>query len=81
MPTAPAEVRLAARYIAPPVGEDGAAALIEALVLAPAPDAARNAQRLAAEAREVQAALLDGRLDGTAWGDALIPGDPAEAAR
>ncbi len=80
MPVAPAEVRLAARYVAPPVGEDGAASLIEALVLAPPGEAARNAERLAAEAREVHAALRDGRLDAAAWGNAAVPGDPAEAA-
>ena len=78
MPTAPAEVRLAARYIAPPVGEDGAAAIIEALVLAAPEDAARNAERLAAEARVVQAALRDGRLDGMAWGNAAVPSDPTD---
>ena len=36
MPTAPAEVRAAARYIAPPLAEEGVARMIEALVLAPA---------------------------------------------
>jgi hydroxymethylpyrimidine pyrophosphatase-like HAD family hydrolase len=50
MATAPAEVRAAARYVARPVEEDGVAALIEALVLAPSFAAARNAQRLAREA-------------------------------
>ena len=79
MPVAPAEVRLAARYVAPPVGEDGAARLIEALVLARPDDAAANAARLAAEAAEIRSALRDGRLDGTAWGDAAVPGDPTEA--
>jgi hydroxymethylpyrimidine pyrophosphatase-like HAD family hydrolase len=81
MPAAPAEVRLAARYIAAPVDQDGAAALIEALVLAPPEEAARNAARLAADAREVRAALSDGRLDHAAWGSSAIPGDPAEVAR
>ena len=57
MPTAPAEVRLAARYLAPPVADDGAARLIEQLVLAPPDVAARNAARLAGEAAEVHAAL------------------------
>ena len=42
MATAPAEVQLAARYVAAPVDQDGAAALIEALVLAPPEDAARQ---------------------------------------
>ncbi len=81
MPAAPAEVRLAARYIAPPVTEDGAAAVIEALVLAPPADAERNAARLAAGAREIQAALRGRRLDGASWGSTLTPGDPADVAR
>jgi 3-deoxy-D-manno-octulosonate 8-phosphate phosphatase KdsC-like HAD superfamily phosphatase len=51
MPSAPAEVRAAARYLAPPVTEQGAAAIIEALVLASPRDAAASARRLAAEAR------------------------------
>ena len=55
MLTAPAEVRRAARYIAGPVGEDGVAALIEALVLAPVAEARRNAGRLAAEADAARA--------------------------
>jgi hydroxymethylpyrimidine pyrophosphatase-like HAD family hydrolase len=76
MPTAPAEVRLAARYLAPPVGEDGAAQLIEQLVLAPPDVAFRHATRLAGEAREVQAALRDGRLDAGVWGNAAMPEDP-----
>ena len=42
----------AARYLAAPVEEDGSAALIEALVLAPPDEAARNAARLAEAARE-----------------------------
>jgi Cof subfamily protein (haloacid dehalogenase superfamily) len=57
MASAPPEVRLAARYIAPPVEEDGTAALIEALVLAPPREAARNAARLAEEARDIQRSL------------------------
>jgi Cof subfamily protein (haloacid dehalogenase superfamily) len=56
MPTAPAAVRAVARYIAPPVGEEGVAALIESLVLAP-PEAAREAsRRLSAEAVTARAA-------------------------
>jgi 3-deoxy-D-manno-octulosonate 8-phosphate phosphatase KdsC-like HAD superfamily phosphatase len=76
MPSAPGVVRLAARYVAPPVGEDGAAQLIEQLVLAPPDVAERNAARLAGEAREVRLALRDGRLDAAAWGNADMPGDP-----
>ena len=52
MPTAPAEVRAAARYVAPPLEEDGAARMIEDLVLA-SPNVIRsNAERLARADRE-----------------------------
>lgn len=51
MPHAPAAVRAAARYVAPPLEEEGAASIIEQLVLADARKAARNAARLAAAAR------------------------------
>jgi hydroxymethylpyrimidine pyrophosphatase-like HAD family hydrolase len=50
MPTAPAEVQAAARYIAPPLAEEGVARMIEALVLAPAREAGATAERLAEEA-------------------------------
>jgi HAD superfamily hydrolase (TIGR01484 family) len=60
MATAPAEVRMAARYIAAPVDDDGAAALVEALVLAPPEAAARHAALLAEEARAIQARLVAG---------------------
>jgi Cof subfamily protein (haloacid dehalogenase superfamily) len=59
MASAPPEVRLAARYIAAPVEEDGSAALIEQLVLAPPDEAAANMERLAAEAAEIQAGVRD----------------------
>ena len=55
MPSAPAEVRAAARYVAPPLVEDGAARMIEDLVLAPPSAVLSNAQRFAAAAREVGA--------------------------
>jgi Cof subfamily protein (haloacid dehalogenase superfamily) len=45
MPSAPPEVRLAARYVAPPLRVEGAAILIEDLVLAGQRAAARNRQR------------------------------------
>jgi Cof subfamily protein (haloacid dehalogenase superfamily) len=64
MPSAPAAVRLAARYIAPSLAEEGAAQLIERLVLAGPRSAAIAARRLEAETREWQAAQaveLDGR--------------------
>ncbi len=57
MATAPAGVQLAARYIAPPVEEDGSAKVIEQLVLAGPDEAAENAARLAAEAAAIQARL------------------------
>lgn len=52
MATAPVEVRRVARYVAAPVAEDGVAALIEALVLAPRAEAARSMRRLAEQARD-----------------------------
>jgi hydroxymethylpyrimidine pyrophosphatase-like HAD family hydrolase len=48
MATAPAAVRTAARYVTAPVDQDGAASLIEELVLTSPGRAARNAARLAA---------------------------------
>jgi Cof subfamily protein (haloacid dehalogenase superfamily) len=51
MPHAPQPVRAAARYIAPPLADEGVAQLIEQLVLARPDVAARAAGRLAAEAR------------------------------
>ncbi len=51
MPTAPVEVRAAARYEAPPLADEGVAVMIETLVLAD-PERARIAgDRLAEEAR------------------------------
>ncbi len=52
MPTAVAEVRRVARYLAPPVADEGAAQLIEQLVLAPPREAAANAERLASAGLE-----------------------------
>jgi len=52
MPTAVSEVRRVARYVAGPVDDDGVGILIEQLVLAPADEAARNAERLAGEAAD-----------------------------
>jgi Cof subfamily protein (haloacid dehalogenase superfamily) len=49
MPSAPAPVRAAARYIAPPLAEEGAAQLIERLVLGGSVSAARHAAALAAK--------------------------------
>ena len=50
MPTAPAGVQAVARYVAPPVTEEGVATMIEQLVLASPSDALAASRRLAAEA-------------------------------
>ncbi|HSL77085.1 MAG TPA: Cof-type HAD-IIB family hydrolase [Candidatus Limnocylindrales bacterium] len=55
MPSAPAAVRAAARYVAAPLEEDGAARMIEDLVLASPSAVLSNSQRLAAAARELRA--------------------------
>ena len=52
MPTAPAEVQAVARYIAPPLAEEGVAQMIDALVLARPVEARAAARRLAAAAAE-----------------------------
>lgn len=52
MPTAPAEVRAVARYVAPSVGEEGVATMIEQLVLSSPADAAAASRRFATEALE-----------------------------
>jgi Cof subfamily protein (haloacid dehalogenase superfamily) len=48
MPSAPDPVRAAARYVAPPLADEGTAQLIEQLVLVTPKAAARNAEALAA---------------------------------
>jgi hydroxymethylpyrimidine pyrophosphatase-like HAD family hydrolase len=69
MPSAPAQVRAAARYLAPPVAREGAAEILEALVLADPAQARAAAARLADEAA------------AAAHGAALIAeGRPARAA-
>lgn len=55
MPTAPAEVRAIARYVAPSVGEEGVATIIEQLVLASPSEAAAASRRLATEALALRA--------------------------
>jgi Cof subfamily protein (haloacid dehalogenase superfamily) len=57
MPSAPARVRLAGRYIAPPLAEEGVAQMIESLVLASPARAARNARRMAEEAAAARAGI------------------------
>ena len=55
MPSAPPEVRAAARYVAQPLEDDGAARTIEDLVLASSSTVLANARRLAAAAKEHRA--------------------------
>ena len=52
MPSAPPEVRAAARYVAPPLADEGAAAIIEQLVLGAPSEVLAASRRLAGEARE-----------------------------
>ena len=77
MPGAPLPVRAAARYLAPPLAEEGAAGLIEALVLASPEVAARNADALARAHREV---LGRGRPVGQAPDGSTNEGTGREAA-
>ena len=56
MPTAPAEVRAAARYVARPLEDDGAARMIEDLVLMSPNEVRANARRLATAAHDVREA-------------------------
>jgi len=52
MPSAPAEVRAAARYVAPPLEDEGAAQVIEQLVLASPRDVLAASRRMVAESDE-----------------------------
>lgn len=65
MPTAPVEVRAVARYVAPPLAEEGAAQMIEALVLASPAKARVAAARLAGEAIEARKSRAGGTGDGS----------------
>jgi Cof subfamily protein (haloacid dehalogenase superfamily) len=60
MPHAPAPVRAVARYIAPPLAEEGAAQLIDQLVLGDAGSTMRASERLADEADAIAAAQSAG---------------------
>jgi Cof subfamily protein (haloacid dehalogenase superfamily) len=66
MPTAPSPVLAAARYVAPPLEEEGTAQLIEMLALASPEIAARNASRLAAAHRGSADSRNAGAADGHA---------------
>jgi hypothetical protein len=52
MPSAPAEVRAAARYVAPPLADEGAALMIEQLVLGTPSEVLAASRRLAGDQRE-----------------------------
>ncbi len=58
MPSAPAGVKAVARYVAPPVADEGVATMIEALVLASPRDARAASERLAHEAATDRAARI-----------------------
>jgi hypothetical protein len=74
MPSAPAAVQAVARYIAPPLEDEGVARMIEMLVLA-RPSAARGAsERLAEEADAARS------VAGTAAAVQTAPAAPAKAA-
>jgi phage tail sheath gpL-like len=57
MPSAPDAVQAVARYIAPPLAEEGVARMIEALVLARPAIARAAARRLAEEADALRAGM------------------------
>jgi Cof subfamily protein (haloacid dehalogenase superfamily) len=78
MPTAPLQVRAVARYLAPPVADEGVAAMIEALVLTDPDRARRAAERLADEARRALEPSEPG--DVAARRDAAVA-EATEAAR
>jgi Cof subfamily protein (haloacid dehalogenase superfamily) len=70
MPTAPAEVRAVARYVAPSVSDEGVARMIEALVLASPAQARAASARLEAEAQAVaQAATADAAVEAGLAGE------------
>ena len=58
MPTAPVGVKAVARYVAPPVAEEGVATMIEALVLTDPRTARATAERLADEAVQARIARI-----------------------
>jgi hypothetical protein len=55
MPSAPAEVRAAARYLAPPLEDEGVARIVEGLVLGSPASIRVEARRLAAQADTARA--------------------------
>ena len=59
MPTAPRAVRSVARYVAPPLADEGAAAMIEQLVLGTPDEVLAASRRLIGAARELRGDLAD----------------------
>jgi hypothetical protein len=92
MPSAPPEVQAVARYIAPPLAEEGVARMIEMLVLARPGSARAASKRLEAEAdaaraRAAQTVAAAGassqarvRGDGDGQPEAVVEGAPKEPA-
>src|SRR4051794_21837720 len=80
MPTAPAEVRAVARYIAPSLTEEGVAQMIRDLVLASPTKARAASERLAAAAVEQGVGAAAGLVQGpeAAAGLERDPGVPTE---
>jgi Cof subfamily protein (haloacid dehalogenase superfamily) len=82
MPHAPLPVRAAARYVAPPLGEDGGAQVIEQLVLAGPEDARRAVERLTEAAREARVtADLSAGVTSAAADGSIAPGAAGPADR
>lgn len=82
MPSAPAGVQAVARYIAPPLAEEGVARMIETLVLAKPSAALAASKRMAEEAdavRSAAAATLAESVPGPSEPEALTSSDQAEA--
>ena len=80
MPSAPAEVRAVARYVAPPLEDEGAAQIIEQLVLAPSAAGAcrlappRGGGRRAAEAVRMTARVVPDDAAGRALAVEVLRG-------
>ena len=82
MPSSPDAVIEAARYVAPPLAEEGTAQLIERLALAGTREAAASARVLEAEATEIRAGLARRHAAGpTGPSAASTPDGPSVTGR
>jgi len=63
MPTAPEAVRAVARYVAPPLADEGAAVMIEQLVLGSPDDVLAASRRLMGAARDLRGEHADATVD------------------